>query len=372
MSGVKILALGVLVMAFAVGSAPGGSIHPTAQVHHRAAERIVSAPTSLVFAPTVAAQNLASPSYNPANSYNFNQNVGFGNSVGTQGSVTGLFLGVTGSNPTTPAIPASAPTNLAGPTPVQTLNSSPVSSPTTTLAPTSTTADAFINFGSGPYPEASTLTTGSPQAFFNSPAFTHLFGPSGPTSSDITNFENEVIATIQKTYNGAGLAISLTTDPKALAAHTMSVVSGASWVGNANAIGITDVGHDGFSFIDKFTAATSVDQLAVAIGHNLSHELMHAFGIADHPEQSGPFVDAAASTFQTLADPSTTFSPIASHLLSTLNFDAVGQSVLSSNQNVDGNQILLADPSPVPEPSTVVLWGMVGGLFVAYRRRNAA
>ena len=32
----------------------------------------------------------------------------------------------------------------------------------------------------------------------------------------------------------------------------MSVVSGASYSGNSSAIGITDVGNDGFSFIDKF------------------------------------------------------------------------------------------------------------------------
>ena len=53
----------------------------------------------------------------------------------------------------------------------------------------------------------------------------------------------------------AGLNISLTTDPTQNYAHTLSVVSGASYNANPNAIGITDVGNDGFSFIDKFGQA---------------------------------------------------------------------------------------------------------------------
>ncbi len=333
MSGVKILALGALMLASSVVPALGGSILATSSAGPW--------PSGWIASP--AAQNLASPSYNPGASGVINQG-------GNSGCVTGLFLGVTGSSS------SFAPPQAAPPQAVS----------------TPSTVDAFINFGSGPYSEANTLTTGNAQPFFNSPAFTHLFGAGGPTSADVSNFENEVIATIQKTYNQAGLAIGLTTDPTVAAAHTMSVVSGASWVGNANAIGITDVGHNGFSFIDKFSGATTVDQLATAIGHNLSHELMHAFGIANHPEQSGPYVDAAASTLQTLSDPNTAFSPVAAQLLSTLNFQAVGQSILSSSQNVDGNQILLPDPATVPEPSTVALWTLAGGLLAARRRRRAA
>ncbi len=351
MSRVKILALGVLVLGSAVGSALGGSMNTTADSPSRPAWWIESP----------AAQNLANSSHSPFEGLTY---VGLAGNLSSPG---GLTLGVTSSESLQGSAPAVASSTATG----QTFNGSsaaPPSSPPT--APT--VADAFINFGAGPYPEASSLIAGNPQPFFTSPTFTHLFGSGGPTSADISNFENEVLATIQQTYNRAGLSIDLTTDPKALAAHTMSVVSGASWTGNANAIGITDVGHDGFSFIDKFSPATSVDQLATAIGHNLSHELMHAFGIANHPEQSGPFVDAAASTFQTLADPSTSFSPVAGQLLSTLDFQAVGTSVTAGTQNVDGNQILLSDPTPVPEPSTVVLWGLAGGLIIARRRRAAA
>ena len=47
-------------------------------------------------------------------------------------------------------------------------------------APTSSTSTppvtAYINFGNGPYAEASTLTTGTPQAWYNSPAVSQAFG----------------------------------------------------------------------------------------------------------------------------------------------------------------------------------------------------
>jgi hypothetical protein len=233
--------------------------------------------------------------------------------------------------------------------------------------------DAFINFGSGPYPEASKLIAGTPLPFFDSPVFTHFFGPKGPGSSDLANFEQEVLSTIKSTYNNAGLPITLTDNPATPAAHTISVVSGASYSGNSAAIGITDVGNNGFSFIDKFSGTQNLEQLATAIGHNISHELMHAFGIANHPEQTGPYVDAASSTLQTLSDPSIGFSPAAASLLSTLNFQAVGTSVMAGAPlRVDGDQILIGGASTVPEPSSVALWAVVGALVVVHHRRKAA
>jgi hypothetical protein len=44
------------------------------------------------------------------------------------------------------------------------------------------------------------------------------------------------------------------------------------------------VGGNGFSFIDKLSYATTPDQLAWAVAHNVAHELMHSFGVAIHPE----------------------------------------------------------------------------------------
>jgi hypothetical protein len=259
-----------------------------------------------------------------------------------------------------------APAQASAPAPV--FAPAPAQGQSSTSAPT---PDAYINFGNGPYPEAASLTTGNAQSFLNSPAFTHFFGAGGPSPTDVANFESEVLSTIKATYNNANLPISLTTDPNAHAAHTLSVVSGTSYSQNPGAIGITDVGSSGFSFIDKLAGTQTVDQLAVAVGHNISHELMHAFGIANHPEQTGPYVDAASTTLQALSDPSTGFSQAAASLLSTLNFQAVGLSVASGAQRIDGDQLLVGSPAAVPEPSTLAAFVAIGGLVVVRRRRKA-
>ncbi len=334
MSAVKSFAFGVSFMVLAAHQAPAGSIH-SAHAIHRSSPMRTPAPTTLAFVPNpatapappvhAAAQDLSGPT-----------------------PVAALSLGVTGSNPS----PGQATLAQA-------------------FAPAAVPADAFINFGNGPYPEASSLTTGNSVAFFNSPAFRSFFGGNGPSIDDVGRFETEVLATIRATYNNAGLPIHLTINPYAPAAHTLSVVSGSSYPGAPGAIGITDVGNNGFSFIDKLAGAPTVDQLAVAVGHNLSHELMHAFGVGNHPEQSGPFVDAASSTLSTLADPSSGFSPAAASLLSTLNFQAVGQAaslaIASGAQRIDGDQMLLGQAT-VPEPSTVATWLLACGLLAARRR----
>ena len=338
MSAVKSFAFGVSMMVLAAQQAPAGSMHSAQAIHRSSHVRTPAPPTTLAFAPAPAPSPAPAPPIHLAA-----QNL-FGPMP-----VAALSLGVTGSNPS----PGQATF---------------ASSFAQAVAP----ADAFINFGNGAYPEASSLTTGSSVAFFNSPAFRSLFGANGPSIDDVGRFETEVLATIRATYNNVGLPIHLTIDPYAPAAHTLSVVSGSSYPGSPGAIGITDVGNNGFSFIDKLTGAPTVDQLAVAVGHNLSHELMHAFGVSDHPEQSGPFVDAASSTLSTLADPSTGFSPAAASLLSTLKFQAVGQAVTAGAQRIDGGQMLLGQAT-VPEPSTVATWLFACGLLAArYRGRKSA
>ena len=101
----------------------------------------------------------------------------------------------------------------------------------------------------------------------------------------------------------------LTTDPTVPAHHTLSVVSGLSYAANANAIGITDVGHDGFGFLDKLKLRDRLDELAWAVAHNVSHELMHAFGVATHADPTGTYIDSATATWGLLTDPQSTFSP---------------------------------------------------------------
>ena len=177
---------------------------------------------------------------------------------------------------------------------------------------------AFINFGNAPYAEASTLTTGNPQAWYNSPAVTQAFGGT-PTAAQQSSFTQSVLADIQHTFQISGMNVNLTTDPSAPTAHMISVVSGVSYPSNPGAIGITDVGASGFGFIDKLAYATTPDQLAWAVAHNVSHELMHALGVAAHPDQTGQYLDSATATWQMLTDPNTKFSPQAVQLMLAAN-----------------------------------------------------
>ena len=154
---------------------------------------------------------------------------------------------------------------------------------------------------------------------------TQAFGGS-PTAAQQTSFTQTVLADIQHTFQISGMNVNLTTDPSAPTAHMISVVSGTSYPSNPGAIGITDVGASGFGFIDKLAYATTPDQLAWAVAHNVSHELMHALGVAVHPDQTGQFLDSATATWQMLTDPNTKFSPQAVQLM----LAASGGSGLSS------------------------------------------
>jgi hypothetical protein len=366
MSAVRLLALVSLVSSISGGSILGESIQ-SSQRSHPQHPAVMNPAASPVVTQNLAVENSPGPERSWSSVINSN--------TIPQAPISDLFLRLTGGSqgPVADAVP-SQPNPVAhsgGDPPTGVSLPSPAPATAVTTMPTAappTRDDAFINFGSGPYPEASKLIAGTPLPFFDSPVFTHFFGPNGPAPSDIANFEQEVLSTIKSTYNNAGLPITLTDNPATPAAHTISVVSGASYSGSPSAIGITDVGNNGFSFIDKLSGTQNVDQLATAVGHNISHELMHAFGIANHPEQTGPYVDAASSTLQTLSDPSTGFSPAAASLLSTLNFQAVGTSVLAGAQlKVDGDQILIGGATAVPEPSTVAIWALVGSLIIVHR-----
>ena len=224
--------------------------------------------------------------------------------------------------------------------------------------------DAFINLGQGPYAEASTITTGNPQPWYDSPSAVSAFGGT-PTAAQQASFANQVLSDVQHTFSLSGININLTDNPNTAALHMLSVVSGASYGPNPGAIGITDVGANGFSFIDKLSYANTPDQLAWAVAHNVSHELMHAFGVATHADTTGNYLDAAVTNWTTLTDPNTQFSPAAVALINAAR--SGGQSTQSLGLN--GDQILEA---PVPEPSTIAVW-MVSGLGAGFmvRRRTA-
>jgi hypothetical protein len=283
-----------------------------------------------------------------------------GNSQGGSYVVGNYYLGGNGGNtwwlnspvPTpAPSGSVTAPTSSAGTPPV----------------------DAYINLGTGPYAESSTLTTGNPQAWYNSPAVVSAFGGI-PTAQQDSNFAQSVLADVQHTFQISGLNISLTTDPNTPALHTLSVVSGASYPLNPGAIGITDVGANGYGFIDKLAYATTPDQLAWAVAHNISHELMHALGVASHPDTTGNYIDAASATWQLLTDPNARFSPEAVQLLSQLLATGVSSNSLSvpgaqlfHGLNVDGAQLL---ETPVPEPTTIGIWAIAALWGTAALRRR--
>src|SRR5205823_4240354 len=141
-------------------------------------------------------------------------------------------------------------------------------------------------------PEASQLTVGAAQPWYNSPAVVKAFGGT-PSSGQQAQFQQDVLSDVRQTFALAGMNPKLTLDPSVSANHTISIASGLSYGDNPNAIGITDVGHSGFGFIDKLNYANNESDLAWAVAHNVSHELMHAFGLSTHPDQTGNYIDAA-------------------------------------------------------------------------------
>ncbi len=239
----------------------------------------------------------------------------------------------------------------------------------TTSSSSGATADAYINFGNGPYPESSALTTGGAQPWYTSPTVEKFYGGQQPNAQQQAAFENTVLQDVQTTFKlSGGLNPNLTIDPSVSANHTLSVVSNTSNGSNPNAIGITDVGRNGFSFIDKLTGAQSLNDLEWAVAHNVAHELMHAFGVAAHDDKTGQYLDSATATWSLLTNPNTTFSQAAIDDIRSRNFDPSNTNSASLGaEQIDGDLEIV--PSPVPEPTTLVMWGMLLSLFVGVRHR---
>jgi hypothetical protein len=233
-------------------------------------------------------------------------------------------------------------------------------------------ADAYINFDAGNLPEASQLTVGTAQPWYTSPSVLKAYGGNTPTTDQQAQFEQLVKGDVQQTFSLAGLHPSITLDPNARANHTISIASGLAYGPNASAIGITDVGHNGFGFIDKLNYASDPNSLAWAVAHNVSHELMHAFGIATHPDQTGTYIDAGTATWDLLTNPNTTFSPGAVQALTSPTTSDLG--VYSANPSATGQQVLRPDGEEeviVPEPATLAGWAVVLAGAALYRRRKA-
>jgi PEP-CTERM motif len=266
----------------------------------------------------------------------------------------------------------SAPSPAPTPTPAPAAEAMMLAAPSAAPAAASTSgsggpADAYINFN-GPYPELGALTTGSAQPWYESPVVKTVFGRT-PTLAQQTDFINQVFQDIQTTYQSSGINARLTLEPNVSAARTLSVVSGVHYDPIPGAIGITDVGHSGFSFIDNFSYARpgQVAQFAWAVAHNISHELMHAFGVAAHHDQTGNYLDAGSLSWTLLTDPDTRFSQAAIDDINTHLNGTAGQSGIGAEQ-IDGDQVLV---QPVPEPATIALWALGAAAIVALRYRAA-
>ena len=224
------------------------------------------------------------------------------------------------------------------------------------------TYNAYLNMGAGPFASASAITGGGAQAWYLSPVVEKLYG-GVPTPDQQLQFTQAVLARVQSTYHNSGLDVSLTTNPNDKAQHQLSVVAGTASPSDPSAIGMTTVGQNGFSFIDKFSYATNVDQLEWALAHNVAHELTHAFGVDGH-ESSGNYLDSAITPWSTLIVPNATLSP---GMINSLKSTSFGMN-LASTAGVAAQE-LAPDAAAVPEPATYMTWAVAAvGLGIWARK----
>ncbi len=230
-------------------------------------------------------------------------------------------------------------------------------------------ADAYVDMAVPPFEEERVLTRGGAQPWYQSPVVTNVFGGQ-PTAEQQADFSRQVLDRVEHTYTLSGLSPALTLDPTVPTSHTLSVVSNTSYGANGEAIGITDVGGSGFSFIDKLGGAKTVDELEWAVAHNVAHELMHAWGMGDHPDKTGAYLDSATASWSLLLDPNAKLSP------ASIQEILAGNSELAQKYGTGAAAQMLAgdgaiSPQPVPEPTTLAFWSCAAIAVVLQRRRPA-
>ena len=220
--------------------------------------------------------------------------------------------------------------------------------------------DAFVNLGASDYPAASFIVAGNPQPWYDSAPVAGLFGGT-PTAQQQQGFDQAVMQDIQKTFQLSGISISLTDNPAASALHTLSLVSNASSAPFPGAIGTTDLGANGFSFIDPIAqAAQSVNQLEWIVAHNISHELMLAFGVNENYDQTGNYIDAGNAKLSKMIDPNATFSAAAAQALAARLGPLSLQRVIEPGAQAiapTATAPTAAAATATPEPSTLALVG---------------
>jgi hypothetical protein len=95
---------------------------------------------------------------------------------------------------------------------------------------------------------------------------------------------------------------------------------------------------------------------------------MHAFGVANHPDQTGTYIDSGTASWSLLTNPDSTFSPGAVTAINDTRFSPYAATTASGAQMLDGDQEILA--APVPEPTTVAVWGIGLVGLALFRRRS--
>jgi hypothetical protein len=257
--------------------------------------------------------------------------------------------------PTTTTVQAAVISNIpASITPAPAFTAGPPPSPPVA---------AYVNLGNGPYPNAALITTGGAQPWFNSSQISSFFGGQ-PTSQQQQSFDSTVLQRVQQTFAQSGVPITLTSNPNVPALHTISLVSNTGSASLPSAIGMTQVGGNGFSFIDQIAkSAQSLDQLEWVVAHNVSHELMLGLGVPENYDQSGTFVDSKLANWAMMVNPDATFSPAASQAL----LQAIrNQGPTASSQL--GAQDLTTSITAAPEPATWALWALAALTAMVGRR----
>lgn len=223
-------------------------------------------------------------------------------------------------------------------------------------------ADAFINLGTGPYPDQSAIAAGNPQPWYDGAPVARLFGGT-PTAQQQQAFDQAVMQRVQQTFQLGGIAVMLTDNPNVSAAHTLSVVSGATSLPFPGAVGTTLLGQSGFDFIDVAAkSAQSVDQLEWIVAHNVAHEVMLALGVGENYDKTGNDIDATTLNWAAAVSPGATFSA------------GAAQAIRSSLSAIDVAPVVEAgpqafSPAPVPEPMTLLPWGLAAMVALARYRR---
>ncbi len=224
--------------------------------------------------------------------------------------------------------------------------------------------DALINLGTGPFADQSQITNGNAQPWYDSMEVAKLFG-GAPTLQQQQSFDATILERVQQTFQLSGIPITLTDNSKDIAAHTLSLVSGATSQPFPGAIGTTVLGSSGLSFVDlEAKSAQSIDQLEWIVAHNISHELMLAFGVGENYDKTGNFIDAASIKWATITSSDATFS------------SSAAQAILASLASVNSSQSYLLRPqsleaAAVPEPTTLCIWGLSGAVVLLRRARLA-